>query len=61
SNQGRADAGPEGAMTFERTDGFGTRSGALIAIPLYPGYGSGPIWLHAEGRPDENQFSQVPS
>ncbi|UHD15376.1 NRDE family protein [Thiocapsa bogorovii] len=55
------DADPETAMTFERSDGFGTRSGALIAIPLYPGYGSGPIWLHAEGRPDEAPFIKVPN
>lgn len=61
SHQGRADAGPESAMAFERPDGFGTRSGALIAIPLYPGYGSGPIWLHAEGRPDEAKFLPVPN
>ena len=61
SNRGHADMGPEGAMTFERPDGFGTRSSALIAIPLYPGFGSGPIWLHAEGRPDESEFLPVPS
>jgi hypothetical protein len=61
SHRSAADADPEGAMTFERPDGFGTRSAALIAIPLYPGYGSGPIWLHAEGRPDEARFLQVPS
>ncbi|NCC27332.1 MAG: hypothetical protein EOM22_04050 [Gammaproteobacteria bacterium] len=61
SHPGRPDAGPEDAMTFERPDGFGTRSSALIAIPLYPGYGSGPIWLHAEGRPDESEFFSVPS
>lgn len=52
-------AGPEAAMTFERPDGFGTVSSALVAIPAYPGYGSRPIWLHAEGRPDRNDFVPV--
>ncbi|EGV18346.1 NRDE family protein [Thiocapsa marina] len=59
SNRSGPDVDPEAAMTFERSDGFGTRSAALIAIPLYPGYGRGPIWLHAQGRPDQTQFLRV--
>jgi uncharacterized protein with NRDE domain len=59
SNERPEDAGPEAAMTFERPDGFGTVSGALIAIPAYPGYVSPLIWLHAEGRPDRADFIQV--
>lgn len=52
-------SGPEAAMTIERPDGFGTVSSALIAIPAYPGYGSRPIWLHAEGLPDRTDFVPV--
>ncbi len=54
-----AGAGPQIAMTVEQPDGFGTLSSALIAIPAYPGYGSRPIWLHAEGRPDRTDFVPV--
>jgi hypothetical protein len=50
---------PEAAMTFDRPDGFGTRSSALIALPAYPGYEARPIWLHAEGRPDRTDFVPV--
>lgn len=53
------DSEEEAAMTFERSDGFGTLSGALIAVPAYPGYGSAAIWLHAEGRPDRTDFVPV--
>jgi hypothetical protein len=50
---------PEAAMVVATEHGFGTRSAALIAIPAYPGYGSGAVWWHAEGRPDETEFVRV--
>ena len=43
----------------DRADGFGTRSGALIALPAYPGPNALPRWRHAEGRPDRTAFVPV--
>ncbi len=51
--------GPESAMVQDREDGFGTRSSALIALPAYPGFGARPLWLHAEGRPDQADYTPV--
>lgn len=50
---------PEASMVVATEDGFGTRSAALVAIPAYPGYGSGAVWWHADGRPDQVEFVRV--
>ncbi len=51
--------GPFAAMNLDFPNGFGTRSSALVALPAYPGIGSGPRWLHAEGPPDQVPFAPV--
>jgi uncharacterized protein with NRDE domain len=45
-------------MTIADTDGFGTVSSALLALPA-PGLGKRPIWRSANGRPDQNSFVAV--
>ncbi|MBK1723503.1 NRDE family protein [Thiocystis violacea] len=51
--------GPDAAMRLERADGFGTRSSALIALPAFPGFQQGPIWLHADRDSDGETFRVV--
>jgi len=53
------DADSSAAMNLDFGNGFGTVSSALIAVPVYPGFGSEPRWLHAEGAPDRAPFEQV--
>ncbi|MFD2111897.1 NRDE family protein [Thiorhodococcus fuscus] len=60
SRTGTEAGGAESAMWLEeREDGFGTRSSALIAVPVYPGFHSHILWLHAEGRADSEAFRSV--
>jgi uncharacterized protein with NRDE domain len=35
---------------------FGTVSSSLIALPAYPGFDSTPLFLHADGPPDQAAF-----
>lgn len=44
-----------------RVDGedFGTVASSLIAVPAYPGFNRRPIFLHADGAPDEASFVPV--
>lgn len=53
------ESAPEAAMVLVPRDGFGTRSAALLGLPRYPGFGAWPVWLHAEGRPDQVAFRPV--
>jgi hypothetical protein len=56
-------AGPRGAMTIAIDDvsngGFGTVSGALIALPE-PGGATKPVWRFCAGRPGEAPYTDVP-
>lgn len=54
-----AQAGPTSAMNLTSTDGFGTVSSALLALPAAGGSSTEPIWLHAEGPPDRTPFLAV--
>lgn len=54
-----ADATPAAAMNLDLPGGFGTVSSALIALPAYTGQGVTPVWLHAEGPPDQAGFDAV--
>jgi hypothetical protein len=54
-----AEAGPHAAMNLDLPTGFGTVSSSLIALPAYPGFGTEPIWLHADGPPDRAPFLPV--
>lgn len=51
--------GPVAAMVQDQPNGFQTRSGALIALPSYPGFDHRPRWLHAEGAPTREAFGPV--
>ncbi|HSV29490.1 MAG TPA: NRDE family protein [Candidatus Omnitrophota bacterium] len=46
------------AMCFTRSDGFGTVSSSLIALPAM-GLEAKPSWLFAAGRPDRATFTPV--
>lgn len=48
---------PQGAMCIVTGGDYGTRSAALLALPADPTVA--PVWLHAEGRPDEAPFLPV--
>ena len=54
---------PTAAMNLDglRVDGqdFGTVASSLIAVPAYPGFSQRPIFLHAEGPPDQASFVPV--
>jgi uncharacterized protein with NRDE domain len=52
-------AGPHASMNLDLPNGFGTVSSSLIALPAYPGFGTEPIWLHADGPPDRVPFLPV--
>ncbi len=54
-----AAAGPHAAMNLDLPNGFGTVSSSLIALPAYSGFGTEPIWLHADGPPDRAPFLPV--
>lgn len=53
------DSGPGGAMNVAMSDGFGTGSSSLIALPDPCRAGVRPIWLFAAGRPDEVPYAPV--
>ena len=46
-------------MNLDLPNGFGTVSSSLIALPAYSGFGTEPIWLHADGPPDRAPFLPV--
>ena len=48
---------PNSAMTVAAMDGFATVSSSLIALPSAPALR--PVWLFADGRPDETPFDMV--
>jgi uncharacterized protein with NRDE domain len=52
------EAGPRGAMSFATTDGYGTRSGSLIALPA-PGVATRPIWRFCSGQPGTVPYQDV--
>ena len=61
-----ADTGADGdgeeegaAMCFTRSGGFGTVSGALIALPGPDEPAIRPLWLFAAGRPDRAEWRPV--
>ena len=51
--------GATGAMTFSLDDGFGTRSSHLVALPRYPSAAEPPVFLYADGMPDQAAFCRV--
>jgi uncharacterized protein with NRDE domain len=51
--------GPAAAMNVELSDGFGTVSSHLVAIPRHPGFERKPVFLFADGPPDQARFEQV--
>ncbi len=59
SGQDAAADDPHSAMTVARTDGFGTVSSSLVALPERAPPGRRPVWLFAPGRPDETPFEAV--
>lgn len=52
--------GPDGeeapSMCFTRTDGFGTVSSSLIALPAPEQGPVAPVWHYAPGRPDQTAY-----
>lgn len=52
-------AGPGGAMSIERDDGFGTVSAALLALPHTDRVGAAPRWLFCPGPPDRTAWDEV--
>ena len=48
---------PNSAMTVNAVDGFSTVSSSLIALPAAPA--ARPLWLYADGRPDETPYRAV--
>lgn len=49
----------QAGLTFQLENGFGTRSSALIALPSMERSGSEPIFLFAEGPPDQFPYAPV--
>lgn len=47
------------SMCFKLQTGLCTLSSSLIALPLYPGVDSHPIWLFSSGPPDSSGFDMV--
>jgi uncharacterized protein with NRDE domain len=39
---------------------YGTVASSLIAIPAYPGFDALPVFLHADGPPDQAPYLQIP-
>lgn len=50
---------PNSAMTVAAMDGFGTVSSSLIALSAGDAADRRPVWLFADGRPDETGFEPV--
>jgi uncharacterized protein with NRDE domain len=48
---------PSEGLCIRRPDGYGTVSSSLLAIPADPG--AKPVWLHADGPPDQAGFQPV--
>jgi hypothetical protein len=40
-------------------DDFGTLASSLLAMPRFPGFRQRPVFLHAQGRPDQARFDSV--
>lgn len=57
SNQAADSDDPLSAMTVATSDGFATVSSSLIALPHETD--TRPIWLYADGRPDETPFVSI--
>ena len=57
SHQGPDSNDSNSAMNVSVMDGFGTVSSSLIAVPDAPN--SHPVWLFADGRPDEAPYRMV--
>jgi uncharacterized protein with NRDE domain len=63
----RRDVGPGEAPTAAmniggvRVDGddFGTLASSLLAMPRFPGFRQRPVFLHAQGPPDQARFDSV--
>ncbi|HEB97713.1 MAG TPA: hypothetical protein ENI96_14920 [Sedimenticola thiotaurini] len=53
------DAAATGAMCWRLDNGFGTRSGSLIALPRHPGPDAPPVWRFAAGPPDRTGYRPV--
>lgn len=51
-------ANPHAAMNMELPTGFATVSCSLIALPGSPGQDR-PVWLYADGAPDQAEFVQI--
>lgn len=51
--------GPQAAMNLDLPNGFGTVCSHLVAIPRYPGFDQNPVFLFANGPPDQNPFEPV--
>jgi len=59
SRESEDGAGPEGAMTIDRDDGFGTVSASIIAVPSPDHIEAGMRWQFAPGPPDRTPFEAV--
>lgn len=57
SREDTAGAGPSRSMNLRLSNGFGTLSSGLMALPADPGIR--PIWLFADGAPDKTPFNAV--
>ena len=54
-----ADSGPDGAMTVQMDNGFGTVCSSLVALPSVARPECRPVWLFAAGRPDEAPYQPL--
>jgi hypothetical protein len=59
SNDHAAGESRAASMCFKLQTGLCTLSSSLIALPLYPGVDSRPLWLFAPGPPDQVEFESV--
>lgn len=53
------DAGPRGAMCIVTDWGYGTGSSTLLALPSVTRFGTKPVFLFAQGRPDQTPWVPV--
>jgi uncharacterized protein with NRDE domain len=51
--------GPHAAMNVNPTGAFGTVCSHLVAIPRHPGFEKKPVFLFANGPPDDNPFVSI--
>lgn len=52
--------GEDGALTFQRDDGFGTVCGTLLAVPAVDRPDTAPVLLFAAGKPGVVPFLPIP-